>query len=143
MTLLSNRHWDLTLIIHKVDLSYDESTGKLKAHIDIDFIGEEFLYVNSLSAGIGSNDIGLDRGQLGDERVVKFVKTGNKLMLLQPNLDYRAVSDNELERRSVEEAFAQSILWGFEIDIDASEDGTLVIDLTDFLVIRRMTIRLC
>ncbi len=117
-----------------VDLSYDESTGKLMAHIDTEFIGEEFLYVNSLSAGIGSNDIGLDRGQLGDERVVKFVKTGNKLMLLQPNLDYRAVSDNELERRSVEEAFAKSILWGFEIDNDASEDGTLVIDLTDFLL---------
>ena len=104
-----------------VDLSYDESTGKLMAHIDSDFIGEEFLYVNSLSAGIGSNDIGLDRGQLGDERVVKFIKTGNKLMLLQPNLDYRAVSDNELERRSVEEAFAKSILWGFDIDSDASD----------------------
>ena len=60
-----------------------------------------FLYINGLSAGIGSNDIGLDRGQLGNERVVHFTKMGNKLMLVQPNLDYRSTSDNVLEQASI------------------------------------------
>ena len=93
--------------------SYDEASGKL--FLSVDKLDTEFLYVNSLAAGVGSNDIGLDRGQLGDTRIVKFVKAGAKLLLVQPNYDYRAVSENDAERESVEQAFAQSVLWGFNI----------------------------
>ena len=57
----------------------------------------------SLSSGIGSNDIGLDRGQLGNEQVVHFKKAGQKLLLVQPNLTFRALTDNDLERKSVEQ----------------------------------------
>ena len=92
----------------------------------------DFLYVNSLAAGVGSNDIGLDRGQLGDTRVVYFERRGPKLLLIQPNLDYRAETDNPLERKSVAEAFASSVMWGFEIA--AEEDGRVLIDLTPFLM---------
>ena len=76
---------------------------------------EPFLYVNGLSAGIGSNDIGLDRGQLGNERVVHFSKMGNKIMMVQPNLDYRSTSSNPLEQASIAQAFAKSVLFGFPI----------------------------
>ena len=91
-----------------------------------------FLYVYSLSSGIGSNDIGLDRGQLGNEQVVFFKKAGNKLLLVQPNLKFRALTDNDLERKSVEQAFAKSVLFGFKIEEETN--GTYVIDLTDFLM---------
>lgn len=43
------------------------------------------------------------------------MKAGNKLLLVEPNLKFRANSENELERRSVNEAFAKSVLFGFEI----------------------------
>lgn len=66
---------------------YDEKQDKV--FLVIDKFDTEFLYVNSLPAGIGSNDIGLDRGQLGDERVVKFDRRGPKVLLLQPNYGYR------------------------------------------------------
>ncbi|MEL7146180.1 MAG: zinc-dependent metalloprotease, partial [Bacteroidota bacterium] len=79
-----------------------------------------------------SNDIGLDRGQLGNTRVVKFTKMANKIMLIQPNYSYRAESDNVDERRSVEEAFAKSIIWGFNYTSDGN--GGYTIDLTDFLL---------
>lgn len=92
----------------------------------------DFLYVNSLAAGIGSNDIGLDRGQLGDTRVVYFERRGPKLLMVQPNLDYRADTENPLEKKSVQEAFASSILWGFEIT--AEEENRVLIDLTAFLL---------
>lgn len=92
----------------------------------------DFLYINSLAAGVGSNDIGLDRGQLGDTRVVYFERRGPKLLLIQPNLDYRAETDNRLERKSVSEAFASSVLWGFEIA--AEERDRVLIDLTPFLM---------
>ena len=92
---------------------YDDSNDKI--YLQVDDLEKEFLYVYSLSSGIGSNDIGLDRGQLGNEQVVFFRKAGKKLLLVQPNLEFRAITDNELERKSVEQAFAKSVLHGFEI----------------------------
>lgn len=112
------------------NFEWKDSTGKIL--LEVDKLDQEFLYVNALAAGVGSNDIGLDRGQLGNERIVSFKRSGNKILLVQPNYDYRAESDNEKERTSVKEAFAQSVLWGFKI---ASEkDGKIMIDLTPMLM---------
>lgn len=112
------------------DFWWDASEGKI--WLEIDKLGQEILYVNSMAAGMGSNDIGLDRGQLGDTRIVIFDRVGPKVLLRQPNYNYRASSDNWLERKSVDEAFAQSILWGFTIT--AEEDGRVLVDATDFLL---------
>lgn len=115
-----------------VDLEYDEDEGKVYVLLNSNQLNQEFLYVPSLSAGIGSNDIGLDRGQLGREKVVEWQKLGNKIFLTQKNLDYRAESDNELEKKSVKEAFAQSVLAAFKIE--SNEGGKIKIDLTPFLI---------
>lgn len=112
------------------DYYWNDKEGKV--WLEIDRLDQEFLYINSLSAGVGSNDIGLDRKQLGNTRIVKFVRYGTKVLLVQPNYDYRAVSDNIEERKSVEEAFAQSVLAGFYVH--AEEDGRLLVDLTHFLL---------
>ena len=112
------------------DFNYDEKKDAI--YLTVKELDKEFLYVNSLSAGIGNNDLGLDRGQLGNERVVSFSKSGNKLMLIQPNLRYRSTSDNPLEQRSIKEAFAKSVLFGFPIE-ETTKDG-YVIDLTPFLM---------
>ncbi len=109
---------------------WDEEKGKI--WLEVDKLDTEVLYVNALSAGLGSNDIGLDRNQLGDSRIVKFLRRGPKVLMVQPNYDYRAVSDNPEERRSVEEAFAQSVLWGFELA--AESDGAVLVDFTEFLL---------
>lgn len=109
---------------------YDAESDKV--YLEVDKLDKEFLYVYSLSSGIGSNDIGLDRGQLGNEQVVYFKKAGNILLLVQPNLKFRALTDNDLERKSVEQAFAKSILGGF--NIEEEKNGTYVIDITDFLM---------
>jgi hypothetical protein len=111
------------------NFSYDQSNDKI--FLVVDKIDHEFLYVSSLATGVGSNDIGLDRGQLGSERLVKFIKRGNKLLLVQPNLYYRAETENLSEKKSVDQAFAKSVLFGFEI-IDKYEDS-YKIDFTPFL----------
>lgn len=107
---------------------YESSTDKI--FLEIDRFDEEFLYVNSLAAGIGSNDIGLDRGQLGRDRIVKFSRVGPKVLLIQPNYSYRATSDNQYEVEAVEQAFAQSVLWGFKVHAD--ENGKVLVDATEF-----------
>jgi len=119
--------------------SYDENSGKVTLQIPDNKLDYEFLYVNSLAAGIGSNDIGLDRGQLGGTQIVKFIKAGNKILLVQPNQEFRAISDNPLEKRAVKEAFAESVLWGFPLgdkkaDGKLNGTGPLEIDLTPFLL---------
>ena len=91
----------------------DEEKGKI--YLEISNLDKEFLYVNSLTAGVGSNDIGLDRGQLGDDRLVEFRKTGNKVFLVHKNLGFRAYTDNPYEAKSIQDAFAESVLWGFEV----------------------------
>ncbi|MEO1448382.1 MAG: zinc-dependent metalloprotease, partial [Bacteroidota bacterium] len=109
---------------------WDAKKGKI--YLEVSRLEEEFLYVNSLAAGLGSNDVGLDRGQLGRERVVYFKRFGPKLLLIQPNYKFRAQSDNPDEAASVAEAFAQSALAGFKIEKEAN--GRMLIDLTSFLM---------
>ena len=103
-----------------------------KIFLELDELDQDFLYINSLKTGLGSNDIGLDRGKLGKQRIVRFKRYGNKILLIQPNLKYRASSDNISERKSVEEAFAFSVIFGFEIL--ESSSNKFKIDLTPFLL---------
>jgi hypothetical protein len=109
-------------------LYWDERGGKL--WLEIPRMEQEMIYVVSLPVGIGSNDVGLDRGQLGGERIVKFQRVGPRVLMVQPNLGFRAVTENADERRDVEESFATSVLWGFKVE--AETDGRVLVDATDF-----------
>ena len=112
------------------DFYWDNTNGKI--YLVVDKLNMPFLYVNSLPAGLGSNDIGLDRGQLGDSRIVFFQRVGKKLLLTQPNTDYRAVTSDPREQKAVNESFAQSILFSF--NVEAEEANTLLVDATPFLL---------
>ncbi|MFN7279127.1 MAG: DUF5117 domain-containing protein, partial [bacterium] len=108
---------------------FEPGAGKL--WLQIDQFDAEFLYVMSMPGGLGSNDIGLDRGLLGGGRVVSFQRSGRKVLMTEPNYEFRAVSDDPLERRAVRQSFARSVLWGFQVE--AETDGKVLIDLTEFL----------
>jgi len=111
-------------------LYWDQKTGSL--WMEINKFETEMLYSTGLSAGLGSNDIGLDRGQSGQGRVVKFQRIGPRVLMVQPNYTFRANSPNPDERRAVEDAFAKSILWGFTVG--AESDGRVLVDATDFFL---------
>ena len=112
------------------DMYWENTSGKL--WLEIKDFDKEFLYVNSLSAGIGSNDIGLDRGQLGSERIVFFKRFGPKVLMIQPNYYFRATTKDSKERKSVADGFAKSTLWGFEVT--AEQNGNVLIDVTNFFL---------
>ena len=111
-------------------LYWDAAAGRL--WMEIPRLDTEVLFVTGLAAGLGSNDIGLDRGQLQDSRIVTFERVGPKVLMVQPNYEYRANSTNAAEVRSVRDAFARSVLWGFTVA--AESDGRVLVDATDFLV---------
>ncbi|ULQ51463.1 zinc-dependent metalloprotease [Flavihumibacter fluvii] len=108
----------------------DDQQGKV--WLEINKLDQELLYVISLPAGLGSNDIGLDRGLLGSEQVVRFVRNGRKLLMMQPNYAFRASSSDPAEKRAVEQSFASSVLWGFTLE--AATDARVLVDATDFLL---------
>ena len=112
------------------DLYWDGNEGRL--WLEIDRWDDEFIYQSSLPAGIGSNDIGLDRGQMGSTRLVRFTRIGPKVLLIQANPGYRAVSDDKDEQRAVRDSFAESTLWGFTVA--AAEGNRVLVDATDFVL---------
>ena len=89
------------------------------------------IYVEALAGGLGSNDIGLDRGQLGSTRYVRFQRAGNTVLMVEPNQQHRAYSDNPAELRAVADSFAVSVLAAFTLVED--QEDTWVIDITDFV----------
>jgi hypothetical protein len=111
---------------------WDAKQGKLWLEIDAKKWNTEFLYQTGLPAGVGSNDIGLDRGQLGKTAIVRFERSGPKVLLIEENLGYRAVTSDADERRAVRDSFAESALWGFTIA--AEENGGALVDATDFFL---------
>jgi hypothetical protein len=115
-----------------VEIVYSNSDDKVYLALDVAQLNQQMLFQSSLPHGIGSNDIGLDRGQLGDTRLVEFQRFGNKILLKQLNTDYRASSSNVAERISIDEAFADSVIAGFEVAHESV--GKIYIDYTAFLL---------
>jgi hypothetical protein len=113
-----------------VPLYWDAANGKM--WMEISRFNTEMLYQVSLPAGVGSNPIGLDRGQLGGTYVVYFERVGPKVLMVQPNYRYRALSNDEAERRAVADSFARSVIWGFKVE--AAEGDRVLVDATAFFL---------
>ena len=113
-----------------IPLRWDEEKGKLL--MEISRFGEEMIWQVSLAAGVGSNPIGLDRNQLGATHVIRFERVGPRVLMVEPNYSYRALSNDAAERRAVQDSFAHSILAGFQVE-SKTANGVLV-DATDFFL---------
>jgi len=110
------------------DLYWDQKNGQLL--LNIDQMNDEFIYQSSMPRGVGSNDLGLDRGQLGATRLVEFYRSGPKVLLIEKNTDYRAITNDAAEKAAVESSFARSVVWGFEIV--AKSGNSVIVDATGF-----------
>lgn len=111
-------------------LYWDDATGRLL--LEIATFNREFLYQVSLAAGVGSNPIGLDRGQIGPTAVVRFERIGPKVLLVQSNYGFRALGAGPAEEHAVTDSFATSVLWGFSVE--AAEGDRVLVDATTFFV---------
>jgi hypothetical protein len=109
---------------------WDEAGGRL--WVEVPKLDTEVLHSTGFATGLGSNDIGIDRGALTGARIIKFERVGPRLLMVQPNYRYRGTSSNPAEVRDVTEAFARSVLWAFPIA--AASDGRVLVDFTEFLV---------
>jgi hypothetical protein len=92
-----------------------------------------YIYQESIATGLGSNPVGLDRGQLGDPQIVTLRRIGGRVLVEAPNFKFRALTTDAAERQAVRESFAPSILWAGEVAAE-DRDGTALVDFTSFLV---------
>ncbi len=121
---------NLKLYAGFINFYLNENEGKV--WLEINKLDTEILYQTSLPAGLGSNDIGLDRGLLGNTSIVKFTRVGNKVLMVQTNYNFRAVTNDAAEKRAVEQSFAQSTLWGFTVE--AESKSSVLVDATSFFM---------
>jgi hypothetical protein len=113
-----------------IPLYWDAAGGRLL--MEISRFGEDLIYLSSLPAGLGSNDIGLDRNDAGRTHLVRFERVGPRVLMVEPNTRYRAISSDPNERRAVEDSFARSVLYGFKVE--AAGAGSVLVDATDFFL---------
>jgi hypothetical protein len=120
----------MTLIDGFFPLYYESEYDRL--WMEVSRFDTEVLHMTGLAAGLGSNDIGLDRGGGSGSRIVTFERHGRKLLMVQPNYRFRVESDNPAEERAVRDAFARSVLFSFEVA--AESEGRVLVDLTSFVL---------
>ena len=119
-----------------LSLDWDARSGRLYMEIPrlgLDGSSPDMLYVNSLPYGTGSNDLGLDRGQVSAGRIVRFMRSGPKVLLVERNMAFRASSTDPDEQLAVKQSFPESVLWGFTVAAE-SPQGDVLIDATDFFL---------
>ncbi len=92
----------------------------------------EFLYLDAIRTGLGSNPVGLDRGQLGPARLVRLHLVADRVLIEQLNTQYRARTDDPAQQQAVRESFAFSVIGSAKVAA-RDDDGRVLIDLTAFL----------
>ncbi len=127
---IEDRTASMELMDGFMPLYWDEASGRI--WLEIGEWDTDVLHASGIGAGLGSNDIGIDRGQLAGSRVVRFHRVGPKVLMIQPNYRFRASSDNAAERKAVEDAFAPSTLWGFTVGAETGDRA--LVDFTPFLL---------
>ena len=112
------------------DLYWDNANGLL--FWEISELDTEFLYQISMGSGLGSNPVGIDRGQLRGTHVLAAKRIGPRILLMEPNYRFVAQSENLSEAQAVRDAFAPSVHWGFEMVAETGE--RVLVDATQFFL---------
>jgi hypothetical protein len=118
-------------------LDWDAKQGKLYLEIprlNADGRTPDLLYVHSLPYGTGSNDLGLDRGQVSSGAVVRFERVGPKVLLVETNQRFRSSSQDADAQLAVTQSFPESVLWGFKVEAESADGATVLVDATDFFL---------
>ncbi len=117
-----------------IDAYVDVGAGKVMLALEPKEDGTlgRYIYAGYLTAGLGSNPVGLDRSRPSDSHILAFKQSGDKVYAVVENHRFRATADNPAEKKAVETSFAQSIIWSTPV-VETSADGKILIDFSGFL----------
>jgi uncharacterized protein DUF4953/uncharacterized protein DUF5117 len=113
-----------------IPLYLDEKGGKVYLELPRDSM--RLLFFAQLATGLGSNPIGLDRGGGGTEDVTRFVRAGDRVLVIFENWNYRtSLANNAAHALTVAQSFPPSTMAA--LPVLADESGHLLVDATDFV----------
>jgi hypothetical protein len=110
-------------------LYLDSAKGRLLMEVRLN---EDMIYFVTVSKGVGSVDLGIDRGASGGSKLIHFERAGPRALIVESNLRFRAPGGNSALQQGMEESFAGSTLAS--LAVDAEENGRLLIDVTPFII---------
>jgi hypothetical protein len=115
-------------------LHWDDQNGRL--YLEVPHLNVDMLYFDSLPYGTGSNDLGLDRGQVTAAKLVRFERFGPKILLVRPNEHFRSTAQDPAEQLAVRQSFPESVLGSFTIAAENTAPGAaaVLVDATDFFL---------
>jgi hypothetical protein len=125
-----------------IPLDWDARTGKIYLEVPMDGNAShtrspEYIYTHSTPWSIGTSHLGgygLDRGQISGGTIVRFERTGPKVLLVEPNLDFRSSSASAAEEAAVKESFPVSILAGFKVAAESADGTRVLVDATPYFL---------
>jgi hypothetical protein len=113
-------------------LHWDDKNGRL--YLEVPHLNVDMLYFDSLPYGTGSNDLGLDRGQVTAAKLVRFERFGPKILLVRPNEHFRSSAQDPAEQLAVRQSFPESVLGSFTVAAENSASAAVLVDATDFFL---------
>ncbi|MFL6446882.1 MAG: zinc-dependent metalloprotease [Bryobacteraceae bacterium] len=116
---------------HNGYLPFVWDAGRGKILFEISKLNEDVLYFAGAGKGIGSVELGVDRGASYASTVIYFDRVGPKVNVVQRNLKFRALQGNAALSQGMEESFASSILAA--LPIESEENGKITVDASPLL----------
>jgi hypothetical protein len=114
-----------------LDLLPDPELRSDRLLLGIRHFDEPFLLTVSLSQGLGSSDLWLDRGRAGKARLAEFRRVGDRVLFAVRNKHF-LTSGDEAAVRAGEESFALSVVWS--APVLREENGAAVVDATGLVL---------
>ena len=107
----------------------NERTGAVLLELPRD--SARVMFLATLSTGLGSNPIGVDRGSGGVSHVARFERAGPNVLVIFENWSFRS-SGGADHQRTVAESFPSSTVAA--LPLLAEEGGRLLVDATELLM---------
>ncbi|MFD4876197.1 zinc-dependent metalloprotease [Streptomyces sp. NPDC058420] len=114
-----------------IDLVPDPELRSDRLLLGIRHFDEPFLITVSLSQGLGSSDLWLDRGKAGKTSLARFRRVGDRVLLAVRNKHFLTSGDPAAVRAG-EESFALSVVWSGPVLRE--ENGAAVVDATGLVL---------
>ena len=111
---------------------WDGRKGEVLFELSPEALQRQFLYYTALGTGVGSIQVFADRSSFGSSSLCRFERVGMRVLVIEENTRFRAVTGDQALKESVEQSFPTSVIAA--MPIEAEENGTVLVNANPLLV---------
>ncbi len=113
-------------------LLWDAKKGTLSFELSPERMNGEFIYFTGLSSGVGSIQMFADRSSVGQSQLCRFLRVGDKVLVVAENTTFRAERGSAELKHSVERSFPTSILAA--LPVQSEQNGEVMVNANPLLL---------